>query len=83
MTRRPATRPVRESFVVHVYRRGDDPGHEVAGVVESVRQGKACAFLGRDDLWAALIGAPMPGATREPVGDAEGGMGTPSQRRPK
>ena len=56
MTRRRSVRLVRESFVVHVYRRGDEPGHEVTGFVESVQRGTACAFRGRDDLWTILVG---------------------------
>lgn len=55
LTRRPATRPVRESFVVHVYRRDGDPGRELTGVVESMVSPHTRAFTGIDELWAALV----------------------------
>ena len=56
------TRPeAAESYIVRVYRRGDEPGHEVAGLVERVEQGGATAFTGRDELWAALTVHPHKG----------------------
>lgn len=47
-------RAVRHSYIVHVYRRSDRPGHEVAGLIEPVEGGSPLAFAGRDELWAAL-----------------------------
>lgn len=49
-----------ESYLIRVYRRSDEPGHEVAGLIESVERGPAKAFTGRDELWAALARAPAP-----------------------
>ncbi|MBX9965050.1 MAG: hypothetical protein K2Y35_18475 [Burkholderiales bacterium] len=47
-------RAARTSYIVHVYRRSDQPGHEVAGLIEPVEGGKPSPFAGRDELWAVL-----------------------------
>lgn len=47
-------RAVRMSYIVHVYRRSDRPGHEVTGLVEPVEGGKPSPFADRDELWAVL-----------------------------
>lgn len=60
MTRPVANRVARESYLVRVYRRSDEPGHEVAGLVEPVERGEAVAFTGRDELWALLAKGPEP-----------------------
>lgn len=60
-------RAVRHSYIVHVYRRSDEPGHEVAGLIEPVEGGSPSAFAGRDELWAAL--------THAGVSAAKGGRG--------
>ena len=52
---------VADSYIVRIYRRSDQPGHEVAGLVEPVEKGDARAFAGRDELWAVLI-APESGS---------------------
>jgi hypothetical protein len=49
-------RTVRASYIVHVYRRGDRPGHEVSGLIEPVEGGDPAPFAGRDELWAVLAG---------------------------
>lgn len=51
--------PARESFVIRVYRRSDEPGREVAGLVEVLARRGSVAFAGRDELWAVLI-SPGP-----------------------
>ena len=51
-------RTTHESFLIRVYRRSDEPGREVAGLIEPVASGKPLAFTGRDELWAALAQAP-------------------------
>jgi hypothetical protein len=61
VTARQHTREVRASYIVHVYRRSDDPGREMAGIVESVEQGESRAFGSRDELWAALAEAGRSG----------------------
>lgn len=67
VTPKAANRTARDSYIVHVYRRSDEPGHEVAGLVEPVEQGDALAFTGRDELWAALVRVPK-GRRRSSVG---------------
>lgn len=57
VTGRHTRHEVADSYIVRIYRRSDQPGHEVAGLVEPVEKGDARAFAGRDELWAALIGA--------------------------
>lgn len=59
----PHDRAVRLSYIVHVYRRSDEPGHEVAGLIEPVEGGDALAFAGRDELWAALSRSDAPPVT--------------------
>lgn len=54
MTGTERDRAVRHSYIVHVYRRSDQPGHEMAGLIEPVEGGSPSAFAGRDELWAAL-----------------------------
>ena len=44
----------RDSYVIRVYRRSDEPGREVAGLVEVLARGESVAFNGRDELWAVL-----------------------------
>lgn len=61
VTARQRGREVRASYIVHVYRRSDDPGHEVAGIVESVEKGESRAFSGRDELWATLVAVGRSG----------------------
>lgn len=56
----PHDRAVRHSYIVHVYRRSDEPGHEVAGLIEPVEGGSPSAFAGRDELWAALSRSDAP-----------------------
>lgn len=48
---------VADSYIVRIYRRSDQPGYEVAGLVEPVETGERRAFAGRDELWAALTGS--------------------------
>lgn len=50
-------RATHESYLIRVYRRSDEPGREVAGLIEPVEAGEPLAFTGRDELWAALAGA--------------------------
>jgi hypothetical protein len=60
-------RAVRMSYIVHVYRHGDRPGHEVSGLVEPVEGGDPSPFAGRDELWAVLAGessSPRAGRRR-------------------
>lgn len=63
VTAGPHDRAVRLSYIVHVYRRSDEPGHEVAGLIEPVEGGSPSAFAGRDELWAALSRSDAPPAT--------------------
>ena len=60
VTRAGTDKPARDTYIVHVYRRSDEPGQEIAGLVESVDLGEPLAFKGRDELWAALAKAPEP-----------------------
>lgn len=57
VTGAPRDRAVRASYIVHVYRRGNQPGHEAAGLIEPVEGGEPSPFAGRDELWAVLAGA--------------------------
>ena len=57
-------RAVRHSYIVHVYRRSDEPGHEVAGLIEPVEGGSPSAFAGRDELWAVLSQSAAAGTLR-------------------
>ncbi len=57
VTGRRTRHEVADSYIVRIYRRSDQPGHEVAGLVEPVEKGDARPFGGRDELWAALIGS--------------------------
>ncbi len=52
--------PVRDSYVIRVYRRGEEPGREVSGLVDVVARGETVAFNGRDELWAVLVDARRP-----------------------
>ena len=65
MTGTERDRAVRHSYIVHVYRHSDQPGHEVAGLIEPVEGGNPSAFAGRDELWAFLSrGGAVSGAAR-------------------
>lgn len=54
MTRRPSPPDDRDSFVIHIYRRGDTPEDELVGLIEPVGSGDASAFRNRDELWERL-----------------------------
>ena len=71
VTGKPSSREVADSYVVRIYRHGEEPGHEVVGLLEPVDQGEPRAFRGRDELWALLVSSPTardvpPRRTRDP-----------------
>lgn len=43
-----------DSYIIRIYRRGADRGHEVAGLIERVGNGKRQAFANSEELWAFL-----------------------------
>lgn len=45
-----------ETYVVSVYRRCDEPGKEIAGLVERPGAGERKAFRSNRELWAFLCG---------------------------
>ena len=45
-----------DSYIIRIYRRGADCGHEVAGLIERVGNGKRQAFANSEELWAFLTG---------------------------
>jgi hypothetical protein len=49
-----------DSYIIRVYRRGNEPGKEAAGLVEHAGNGKRAAFGGRDELWAFVCGTTSP-----------------------
>lgn len=53
-----------ETYVVSVYRRGKQHGKEVAGLVERTGSGEQEAFSSSRELWAFLIGTPVPRAKK-------------------
>jgi hypothetical protein len=74
VTGRHHSREAADSYIVRVYRRSDQPGHEVAGLVEPVDRGSATAFAGRDELWAALTSRERPRGGAKARRDAEPGQ---------
>ncbi|MBK8016715.1 MAG: hypothetical protein IPK20_08295 [Betaproteobacteria bacterium] len=55
--------------MIRVYRRSDEPGREVAGLVEVLARGESVAFNGSEELWAVLKEAPE--RTRRRSGSAD------------
>jgi hypothetical protein len=45
-----------ESYIIRVYRRSDEAGHEVSGLVERVGNGGRQAFSSGEDLWRFIAG---------------------------
>lgn len=43
-----------DSYIIRIYRRGADRGHEVAGLIERVGNGKRQAFANSEELWTFL-----------------------------
>ena len=43
-----------ETYVVSVYRRGNEPGKEVAGLIERAGSGERKAFASGEELWKFL-----------------------------
>lgn len=64
VTRRPTPPDDRDSYVIHIYRRGDTPEDELVGLIEPVGAGEAGAFRNRDELWERLSRSARRGRRR-------------------
>ena len=53
-----------ETYVISVYRRGDEPGKEISGLVERPGAGDRKAFGSSRELWAFLCGKPHSSAKK-------------------
>jgi len=63
-----------ETYVVSVYRRSDESGKEVAGLIERTGSGDRKAFSSGEELWAFLCGkhsSSPPKAPRRARGQRE------------
>ena len=54
MRRLPGKGQTLDSYIIRIYRRGADCGHEVAGLIERVGNDKRQAFANSEELWAFL-----------------------------
>lgn len=45
-----------DSYIVRVYRRSDETGREVSGLVERIGNGGRRAFSNGDELWRFITG---------------------------
>ena len=59
-----------DSYIVRIYRRSNEPGSEVAGLVERVGNGERQAFASSGELWRFLA-APLPRPRRARVAASE------------
>jgi len=48
-----------ETYIVSVYRRGNEPGQEAAGLVERTGGGERRAFTTSQELWTFLCSQPV------------------------
>ncbi len=71
VTGKPSSREVADSYVVRIYRHGEEPGHEVTGLLEPVDQGEPRAFRGRDELWALLVSSRTMSGRSRPLAQSQ------------
>ena len=43
-----------DSYIIRIYRRGAEPGRDLAGLVERIGNGKRQAFGNSEELWGFL-----------------------------
>ena len=55
---------ISETYVISIYRRGDAPGKEVAGLIEQTGSGERRAFSSSPELWAFLTRTPLTPLTQ-------------------
>ncbi len=57
-----------DSYIVRIYRRGIEPGREVAGLVERAGAGERTAFSDCEELWAFLCSKPRSAGRKSKLG---------------